>query len=348
MDCLVGQGQVSLGIDLLEEALPGIDLLHESYARARLVRLARLSAEFASENSKASIRIAEEAVALAEDLVASHPDCVDLLAITHAYLGNARRAAGDLLEAQKEFDLATKLLFETGSASIFKPEFLSLKASLLIAQERYREAISVLDHVQDLYLHSTRDPHLAGRVLVKIAFALGEMGEPEAAINVLKRAEALIDSNREPRLIFIIKSNLMDYLARGRHFDEARALLPRVRKLASDHGRKLDLLRVRWVEAKIMVGLGEEAEGYLLLDEIRLQFKTMNLLIDFGYATLELAEYKLKENPNEAASLASQVIEVFRAQGIENKEAQAARIIEDATIIEKAGLRHGKEIFCPF
>jgi hypothetical protein len=96
-----------------------------------------------------------------------------------------------------------------------------------------------------------------------------EMGKMGQANVVLQEAEALIDPEREPRLLFAIRHNFVDNLTKAGKFAEAAPLLPEVWDLVRAHGRYLDQLRLRWVEARIAAGLGERERGRKVLIEVR-------------------------------------------------------------------------------
>ena len=71
-----------------------------------------------------------------------------------------------------------------------------------------------------------RDPHLAGRSLISKALLLIEMGDTESAFQTLKKANGLIDPDREPRLVLCLRHNLVDNLSKAGRYREAAALLP--------------------------------------------------------------------------------------------------------------------------
>ena len=121
---------------------------------------------------------------------------------------------------------------------------------------------SFLDQSVNLFLDGPpehRDPHLAGRSLIKRAAVLIEQGESESVIQALKKANGLIDPARDPRLLLCIRHNLVDNLSKmGRH-TEAAALLPNLQTLAAEQGSTLDRLRLNWVAGRIAAGNAYEA-----------------------------------------------------------------------------------------
>jgi tetratricopeptide (TPR) repeat protein len=181
-----------------------------------------------------------------------------LRSLSWAGLGNARRVQGDLSGAERSFEMADSW-WEAGTAGSedalgYEPILLDLKASLRMALRRFPEALKLLDQAVALFLEGQpglRDPHLAGKSLIKRAFVLVEMGSSEPAIQVLKKANGLIDPARDPRLVLCIHHNLVDNLSKmGRHA-EAADLLPELRALAAAQGSALDRLRLTWVEGRV-------------------------------------------------------------------------------------------------
>jgi hypothetical protein len=172
-----------------------------------------------------------------------------------------------------------------------------------------------------------RDPHLAGRTLIKRAHALVEMGETELAISTLHEAEPMIDPEREPRLLWCLRQNLVDNLTKAGRYEEAQPLLPVLRDLGLAHGSQLDRVRVRWVEARIAAGLGERELGEQGLFEVRQDFLRLTIVFDAALATLELSALYLEDGKTaEVKRLAAEIVEVFEAQAV-HREALAALLI---------------------
>ncbi len=202
-----------------------------------------------------------------------------LRSLAWAGLANARRVLGDLSAAEKGFEMSDAW-WEAGSADIgdalgYEPVLLSLKAPLRTAQRRFREAHKLLDRAVALFLEGhpeQRDPHLAGRSLITKAGMLIEQGESDAAILTLKKANGLIDPERDPRLLLCVRHNLVDNLSKmGRH-TEAADLLPDLQTLAKAQGSTLDRLRLDWVAGRVAAGLGKHDQARELLTAVRRTF----------------------------------------------------------------------------
>src|SRR5215203_655626 len=227
------------------------------------------SARLTSIDPENAVETAELAV-LVSDLLKedeSRRSCrlYQLRGYAWAHDGNARRVLGDLRGADESFSISDAW-WEAGQAGIgdvlgYEPVLLDHKASLRIAQRRFPEALSLLDYLFALHQDGSRpehrDAHLAGRALVKKAIALAEMEEPECSIELLQQAEAFVDVQRDPRLLFCVRHNIVWNLTSVEGYEEAKAMLPGVAALCRELGHPLDLIRVRWTEGRIAAGLGD-------------------------------------------------------------------------------------------
>jgi tetratricopeptide (TPR) repeat protein len=259
-------------------------------------------------------------------------------------LGNAYRVQGDLASSERSFDMS-EAWWEAGAAGIgdalgYEPILLDLKASLQMAQRRFPEALKLLDQAADLSLHGQlehRDLHLAGKSLIKKAYVLIEMGDSETAIETLRRAQGLIDPERDPRLVLCIHHNLVDNLSKMGRYTEAADLLPALRDLAADQGSALDHLRLRWVEGRIAAGLGDLTQARHLLAGVRRTFLDDRNPYEAALATLDLVIPYLEEgNTAEVKNLADDMVTVFRDHNISREALAALLLFQEAARRETA------------
>lgn len=342
---------------------------HRSERRAALVRgtrsfaswglaelLCRMSRESAPVDADQSVKLAELAVLVADAVEDDQPAearwAYQLRALGWSCLGNARRVSGDLSAAEQASGMSESW-WSAGVETIgdvlgYEPVLLDLKASLRTTQERFEEAIRDLDEAARIYLSGDpehRDPHLAGRSLLKKAHALIEMGETERAIDALKEAAGLVQPEREPRLVYGLQHNLVDNLTKAGRFAEARPLLSGLWALVRAHGGRLDQLRVRWVEARIAAGLGERErarEGFL---EVRQVFLDREMAYDAALASLELAVLSIEEGRiAEVKMLAAEMVAVFQAQQVEREALAAVMAFQKAAEMETASAGLAREV----
>jgi tetratricopeptide (TPR) repeat protein len=310
--------------------------------------LARQSEEIAREDAAQAVAIAELAVHVADTIEDNQPAEAgwthQLRALTWAYLSNARRVEGNLPVAERASEMAevwwTAEADPIGDALGYEPVLLDLKASLRIAQRRFDEAFLLLDEAADIYSAGEldlRDPHLAGRALVKKGAALIENGETERAIATFKQAEPLIDRERSPRLFLCLHHNLVDNLAKAGRFAEAEPLLSGVKELAAAHGKRLDKVRLDWVEARVAAGLGERDRARKGFEGVRQEFLDLEMAYDAALASLELAGLYIEEGETAAVKvLAAEMVAVFRLQDVQRECLAAAITFHQAAERETA------------
>jgi tetratricopeptide (TPR) repeat protein len=318
--------------------------------------LGRQSERTAPVDPVQAMGIAELSVQVADQILEDSPFeeqwVYQLRALAWAYLGNARRVSGDLQSAGRSSEMSD-IWWEAGTKSVedalgYEPILLDLKGSLRIAQRRFPEAIELLDHSANLYLHGqpvSRDLHLAGRALVKKAGAHIEMGETGPAIEILKKANGWIDPQRDPRLHLCLRHNLTDNLSKAGHYLEADASLPELRALAETHGSRFDRIRLDWVEGRVAAGLGDTARARRLLSDVRQAFLSEENAYDAALATLDLVVPCLQEgNTAEVLTLAEEMVAVFRQQEVAREALAAWLLFHQAAVREAVTVELTREV----
>lgn len=310
--------------------------------------LIQKSCQTASQQPSEALHLAELAVSLAELIPAGDPFeeqwVYQLRGLASAALGNARRVQGDLSGAETAFEKADDW-WDQGTADCedalgYEPVLLDLKASHRMAQRRFPEALQLLDQAVTLFLEGQpehRDPHLAGRSLILKAFVLVEQTESESAIQALRKANGLIDPERDPRLLLCLRHNLVDNLSKMGHHTEAADLLPKLRELAASHGSTLDRLRLDWVAGRIATGLGDHDHARHLLTEVRQRFLGDANPYEAALATLDLVIPHLKEGDTaKVRELADEMVAVFRHHDIPREALASLLLFQEAARQETA------------
>jgi tetratricopeptide (TPR) repeat protein len=318
--------------------------------------LVRKSRQIAPEQVAEAVHLADLAVHVADMIPGGEPFeeqwVYQLRSLAWAGLGNASKVQGDLSGAERSFEMSDSW-WEAGTAGTedalgYESILLDLKASLRMAQRRFPEALKLLDRAVDLFLEGQpehRDPHLAGRSLIKRAAVLIEMGSSESVIQALKKANGLIDPDRDPRLLLCIRHNLVDNLSKmGRH-TEAADLLPNLRALAAAQGSALDRLRLTWVEGRIAAGLGDHDRARRLLTEVRQTFLADGNPYEAALATLDLVIPHLEEgNTAEVRALADEMVTVFRQHDVSREALAALLLFQEAARRETATAALAREV----
>ena len=276
---------------------------------------------------------AEKALVVAERLakLGSH----QLVGLAQAFVGNALRVANELEAAERAFALSETSVAEHPLPSRLEIRRLDLLASFRRSQQRFDDAINLLDRA----LSMDRERRSAGRLRLNKSRAYELRGDLEAAILELKGAATEGDATREPRLLFWLRHNLANCLSKLGRFVETNALMPEVRTLARKHGGALDEIRLRWIEGRIAAGLGRTDEATAKLGQVRGDFLAHGLPYDAALAALELATFYLRAGRTEQVKdLARQMLPVFQAHEIHREALAAITLFRQAAERECATL----------
>ncbi|HYU34675.1 MAG TPA: hypothetical protein VEW48_21190 [Thermoanaerobaculia bacterium] len=291
------------------------------------------SEEAASDTADRALALARLACLAAELAPGDGPAKDRLVGFTRLYLSNAVRVSGDLPGARDEFRRGFRL-WEAGAGSpcaLAEWRVLDLEASLLRDEREFDAALRLLDQALKMA------PEHSGRLLMKIAAVLEHMGEGEQAIAELRKAEPLVNREREPRLFLILRFNLATNLCLLDEFEEAEGMLPVIQALAADLELELHNLRVRWLTGRVAAGRGRLEEADAALDEVRRKFTDLESAWDCSLVTLELATVRLQRGrAAEVKLLAEELVWVFKAQGIHQEALAALALFREAAEHETA------------
>jgi tetratricopeptide (TPR) repeat protein/DNA-binding XRE family transcriptional regulator len=283
----------------------------------------------ASHSAERALELAELSIEIARRVLGNDLWCRRLLGFAGAHLGNARRAHGKLQESEEAFLQALPHWKAGASADpglLNEARVLGLEASLRLDQRRPAQAKALLDEA----LAVDRNGETK-YLLINRAGALEMLGDYDGAIAALQKAEPLVDGSLEPRLLLVVRFNLLGNLLHLGHFAIAEELMQRVRALADQLGQELDLVRTRWLEGWLAAGLGRRDEAIAALEQVREDFNTREIPSDAALATLELATLYLEEGrTGEVRLVASELKWIFKAEGIEREALAAVRLFYEA------------------
>jgi len=345
----------------LAPALSAELLLRPAGARRETVRKSHryqvlaLAHALREESRREGRRDVERAIELAE-LAVEVSDCLspafygqrlvqDTRALAYGMLGNARRIAGDLFGAERQFRTARDLLLSGTGAPTDCAEILGLLGTLRIDQSRFDEAIEVLSEAEALYRASGLD-HLRGRILIKLARAAGHGGEPASAVEMLQVALGLLRDDEDEELIFSSHHNLAVFLNDAGRSDEARRYLARIAPLydrrAEDRGVQL---RRRWLEGQIAASFGETDEAIAALQEVRSVFMGEERDFDNALVTLDLAAVYLEAGRTaDVKRLAEEMYPIFRSQDVHRQALAALVLFKQAAMTEAATVGLARQV----
>jgi len=250
----------------------------------------------------------------------------DLQARVWGELGNGYRVNERYQESDAAFRTARSLLDQGTGELIIQAHLYDMESSLRRAQRRVDEALSLLDQACRIY-RQLGDRHLAGRTLMRKGTCLLYAQRPREAVRWLRRAISLLDSTRDPELSATASHNLLDALIETGKFREAgQELLKNGLRLkfAED---PLNLNRIRWVEAKILVGRGRLADAEQVFCEVRDGFRKFGLTYDAALCGMDLALVRVKQG-KDVHDLAVELHSESQAHGVNPEAVQALKIFE--------------------
>ncbi len=273
--------------------------------------------------------LAEVAVRLAESLdreVYGATLLEDMQARAWSYLANARRLLSDLRGAEAAFQAAESHLAQGTGERLERARLLDLKASLRTHQGRYDEAMGLLNRAAAIYQRA-QQRHLLGRVMLNKGHVSIWKGDFEMSTALLRQGLAMIEPEREPKLVATAYHNLAYVLNEMGQPREALALVTRARLLYLELGDSLYLIRLQYTEGKIALNLGrlEQAEG--ILREVRKSFIEKGMPHDAALASMDLAQvYSRQGRHAEIRTISTELLPIFHSRDLQ-REALAAIIL---------------------
>ncbi|PYQ67181.1 MAG: hypothetical protein DMF53_02165 [Acidobacteria bacterium] len=300
---------------------------------SRVEALLRLSFEERYRDPRRMLLLALAARLAAEKLSPAElgPGLVaDFQARAWAEVGNAYRV-------NEQFDFAeatlahAESLFEEGTGDILLLARLAdIKASLRIDQRRLDEAIDLLEVAYDLY-YWAGDLHLANRARIKRGITTHYTGDPQEAISLLRQGLKLIDSTRDPQLAATGCQSLIHALADCGDFQEAGRLLLSAGLRQAFVEDPLNLLKLRWMEGKVLAGLGKLGRAERTFEQVREEFLLREREYDTALVGLELAAVWLRQGKTaQVRGLAEETYEILRDLGVHQEAFRAVLFLREA------------------
>jgi tetratricopeptide (TPR) repeat protein len=251
------------------------------------------------------------------------PFVTDLRAEAWGCIANCRRIRSDLWRVAEAFQLAETFLRQGSGNPLDAAGVLDLEASYYIDQRSFAEAEEALERLEALYREG-RDRHREGRTLMQLAKLRREQGRTEEALPLLVRAGELVEVEEEPHLDLLLARNLAGLLAEAGRAEEARAMLPEIRRLARERADRPEWLRLLRTKGFIYQRLGHRELAASALAQARDGFAALGLAYDAALVGLELALLHLDAgDTSEVRALGAEMLPIFTSRGI-HREALAA------------------------
>lgn len=290
----------------------------------------------APDSARRALELAELAFYIAERVPGGEARQRRVMGYIGVFVANAWRVQGHLKPADLALTRADRD-WEAGDGwgleALDQTRRLDLAASLRREQRRFKEAMALLD---EALAHGPKKP-VKARLLINKAKVFEELGEPEAALIVLRQVEPLVGSSTPSYLLLTYRFNVVVNLVGANRHSEARALLPAVRALAVGLGDRLVQLRLRWLEAKILNAQGDRAEAAAALREVAKAFTDLGIVYDAALAVFDLALLFAEEGAaREIRAVAPSLVALFDAEGVPREAAASFRLLLDAIKNEQA------------
>jgi tetratricopeptide (TPR) repeat protein len=265
----------------------------------------------------------------------------DLAARAWATLGNAERIRTDFRAAEQAFAEAGRLLRKGTGDPLEEARLLLLRASLLGRQQRLDEAFRALDRAARIGRRA-QDSHLYGKALIMKGFLAGTADETELSVRLLSEGIARLtpeDARLEPRLLVSAFHNLALVLTEAGRPEEGRKLAEQARPLYLRLGDRMNLIRLRWLEGKIALALGDLARAEATFVEVRDGLAEHELGHDAALLLLDLARvYAQQGRAAELRELAGEMLAIARSRQVPREALSALILFQRAAEMERVTL----------
>ena len=260
------------------------------------------------------------------------------------HLANTLRVLSDFRQAEQAFRKAEAHLPRSWFDPVDEAMILEFKGAMRRAQGRYEEALGLLDDAIALY-REVNESHHHGRALMVKGLTLQYRGETEAAAECFKTSLFLLDGLREPRLLVMSQCNLVGCLHDGGRSAEAAVLIPEAKALIDQVGKRSDLLRLTWIEAKVQGALGQWAAAERSFGWIREGFIEDGLAFDAALVSLDLSALYIRQGKTaEAKRLAAEMLPIFQSRDIHREALAALIVFQQAAEVEQLTLGLVEEV----
>lgn len=285
------------------------------------------------------VMLAERAVSVAEGLdpMQYGPEMVaDMKARSLAELANAHRVSDNLEAAERIMRRAIEASAHGTQDPLLLARLMDLTASLLGAQRKFQEALSLLDTVYVLY-ERHGDRHNAGRALLSKGLYCGYSNDAEQAVRLVSAGLAMIDPAADPKLVLSAVHNLIGFLADSGRFRQARRLLRQSRQAYFAEGDRLALLKLQWLQGRIAAGLGQLRLAEKSFLWVKRELEQAGLGYHAALVSLDLAIVWLRRGKaGSTRRLIEEMVTLFQARGIAREALAALLLLKESFTADDA------------
>lgn len=271
------------------------------------------------DNAGTSLDLADMALTIAGRLDAGlygERSISDLTGRALSHLANARRTLGDL-SAAEELLARARRAWESGTGDpLDEAELLYFEASMLRGRRRFDEALRRIRKSARLY-RELGDQHLEARSRMNEAHILSISGDPRGGRNLMARILPWFDADRDPKLAFVARHNLVWYTMECGDGDEALRMLSEFREDYEGAGQRSTYARLHWLEGRISEQIGREAEVEAAYGRAIEEFAELELPYELATVSLDLAAFCARNGrATEVRQIAERTMVLFHAIGV--------------------------------
>ena len=243
-------------------------------------------------------------------------EVADLRCRAWTELANAYRVADELDRAEEALVLAVESLNQGTLDPLLGARYFTVFASQQAARRRFDLAGETLTIVASAYRRQG-DHHLAGRAVIMRSIFVGYSGDAEAAVQGIQQGLRSIDDRREPTLVFAALQSQIRFLMDSGKFNHALWALDSLKQRNLDINGRINVLKLRWLEGQIHVGLKELDVAEQALREVKQGFEEAGLGFKAALAGLELGAVWFQQgNFDDAEQIVLECADVFLSLGI--------------------------------
>lgn len=287
------------------------------------------------------VELTELAVAVGEQLdeeICTPAERNGLLGRAWAYHGNAQRVASELRLADKALKQARRCFEKGDTNDLDRALWCRFMALLQRARREFVAARRLQDQAIRLYLQHN-ESRIASHVMSDQGLALLYGGEPLAARARLEQALALVMTSGSAREIANMRHNLAYSLAEVGEPGRALEIIAEVRPVLQESGDTLSLMRLRWLEGKILFGMDRDHQAEEALVEARDAFIEETIGYDTALICLDLALlYARQGRSREMRQLAESMVPIFQSRDVHREALAALILFREAAVAETATL----------
>lgn len=262
----------------------------------------------------------------------------DLRARAWGEYANACRVSDDLVQAEQAMGHALDLRKQGSGSQTLRARLAELTAGIFSHQRKFPAAFQALDLAYTIHKRH-EDLQSAARVLVKRGIYTGRSGDPEQGIQILARALCEIGEEGDSRLRFLVLHNILLFQVEQGEFRAASLQLFEMRPLYLRHAGTVDLMKLRGIEGKIAVGLGELERAERVLLQAKASFEERGQFYHAATLGLDLATVWLRQGrTDEVKRLVLETLEVFRSRYVARESIAALLMLRDALDRDRATL----------